>query len=135
MPSPTIICVPGITFAGLKPAILDDLKEFQAYLKRTVVVTSALRQGDSAEHGNGLAVDIIVPGMDLMELYLAAERFNFVGIGVYPHWSYNGVRTGGLHLDHRVKYPGARWMGIKDAKGVNTYLALSKDNLQNYGVI
>lgn len=136
MPIAKISCIPGVTFEGLQPQVIEELKKFQAKIGADIVVTSAKRPGDPAEHGRGLAVDIIVPAFAdrLLELYLASERFKFGGIGVYPKWHYAGVVTGGLHLDMRDVSEGARWMGVK-VDGVNQYLALDQNNLREFGVI
>ena len=60
------------------------------------------------------AADVGIEGVDLLTAYLAAERFPFGGIGLYPHWKPHP----GLHLDLYGKgqgdttetlTPGARW--------------------------
>ena len=53
-------------------------------------------------HGQGLALDGHVKGVDLLDIYLAAEREGFTGIGVY-NW--------GIHVDVRIGDP-ARWCRI-----------------------
>lgn len=137
MPSPTITCIPNVTLDGVGRILIDNLKDLQAFIKVPIIITSALRPGDPAEHGRGLALDVMVPTYPgaLLDLYLAAERFDFSGIGVYPEWRYNGNKIGGLHLDLRAADYGARWLGIKDSKGNNLYLALSSENLRKHGVI
>ncbi len=138
MPVAKISCIPGVSLEGLSALLMAKVTAFQSYIACPVIVTSALREGDPAEHGKGLAIDIIVPAYEgrLMDLYLAAERFNFGGIGVYPDWHYNGMQSGGLHVDVRMAPgKGARWTGIKDKSGKNQYLALDKSTLSKLGVI
>lgn len=112
---------------------LDDLRE---YLDTPLIITSGFRpESRGSQHALGLAVDIIAPKFtgDLHDLYLAAERFNFKGLGVYPAWHYNGHTVGGLHLDERLGST-ARWMGVlKDGK--QQYIALNAKNLKLHGVI
>jgi len=59
-------------------------------------------------HYVGKAVDCHAVGISLLDFYLAAERFPFGGIGVYPYWN-----NPGLHLDIRPlpgkRRPEARW--------------------------
>lgn len=137
MPVAKITCIPGVTLNGLARVVITELTLFQTFIDTPIIVTSALRQGDSAEHGKGLAVDIMAPSYEnkLLDLYIAAERFNFKGIGVYPYWQYNGSVIGGLHLDIRIAEHGARWTGVKGPDGKNQYFALDKETLQKYGVI
>lgn len=54
-----------------------------------------LRDGQSF-HSRGLAVDCHAEGMHLIDFFLAAGRYDFGGIGLYPFW-----RRPGLHLDVR----------------------------------
>lgn len=128
--------LPGVNMIQVGQQIKTLLTDLQRRINSQIVVTSGFRQGDKAEHGKGQAVDIIVPDYKgrLLDLYMTAERFNFGGIGVYPEWSFNGVVTGGLHLDTRPLTPG-RWVGVKGADGVNQYLALDQATLKKYGVI
>jgi uncharacterized protein YcbK (DUF882 family) len=118
--------------------LLLKLNAFREFIGKPIYVTSGYRAGNSSsEHSRGLAVDIVCPGIPLLQLYLAAERFDFKGIGVYPNWKYQGQIVGGLHLDVRTLHTpyGDRWLGIKDYKGQNQYLELSAQSLKLHGVI
>lgn len=108
---------------------LDALREA---VGMPIYITSGYRSGDSGQHGKGLAVDVVCPGMGLLDFYLTAERFPFTGIGVYPFFSYQGRKVGGLHLD--VRDVPARWMGLGTGKN-QSYVALSEANLRATGVI
>src|SRR3954470_15981094 len=126
-----ITYAPGVN-QGFQSQVLAELQRFAASTG-DLIVTSGLRPGDTKEHGKGLAGDILVPSMNLLDLYLTAERFAWTGIGVYPDWQSNGQPVGGLHLDLRVGVP-ARWMGL--GRGANNlYIALNKENLKKYGVV
>jgi len=121
---------------------LDDLREF---IGMPIHILSGYREGDPREHGKGTAADFVCPGVSLMDLYLACERFAFRGLGVYPHWSYDGIVTGGCHADtrdlgtrigtHHTNYKGSRWLAYKDKDGVQKYTTLDLANLRRYGVV
>jgi len=126
---------PSANIVSIKPTLLDELDRLVNYIGQPCIITSGFRQGDSGQHGLGRAVDIMCPSLNVLDLYLTAERFNFVGIGVYSDWASDGVVYGGLHLDIRDGKP-ARWFGVRDQRsGDNQYLPLNKETLQKYGVI
>lgn len=131
-----ITYAPGVNTA-FQGYILAELQKL-ATLAGDLLVTSALRPGDTGEHGKGLAVDVVpAPGnsISLLDLYLTAERGEWTGIGVYPNWDNDGkgTKSGGLHLDKRSG-PAARWLGTGSGKS-QQYLALNKVTLQTYGVL
>jgi len=121
---------------------LDDLREF---VGMPIFVTSGYRENSTGEHSKGLAVDVVCPGMPLLDFYLACERFAFRGVGLYPHWHWDGIVCGGAHLDtrtlgtrigtHHTEYKGARWMAYKDESGKQKYTTLDLANLRKYGVV
>jgi uncharacterized protein YcbK (DUF882 family) len=120
---------------GVDQKLITLVEDLAAFLNQKIIITSGFRQGDKGQHGAGLAVDLMCPGISTLDFYLAAERFPFIGIGVYSDWQISGVTYGGIHVDIRNSSP-ARWFGFRDPRnGVNSYLALSKDNLKKYGVI
>lgn len=80
-----------------------------------------------SQHYRGAAIDGYIYNSKtnkpwpILDQYLAAERFNFGGIGLYPHWN---PKPGGMHLDVRDKYENdiySRW--IRDKHG--TYHSLN----------
>lgn len=80
---------------------LDALRE---YVDKPIIIHSDYRPGDSGQHGKGLAVDIHIKNMHVIDQFLCAERMGlFKGIGVYPRWN-----NPGLHLDVR-EGKSARW--------------------------
>lgn len=114
--------------------MLDQLRELT---KAPIYVTSGYRPTGSttdSQHKYGRAVDIMCPALSLLDFYMLAERVGFNGIGVYPHWHYQGTTCGGLHVDVRPDAR-ARWMAVKDDRNVQIYIALNKKNLKSYGVI
>ena len=131
-----IIEVGNAKLLELTPGMMQAVKDFAAFLKEDVYVTSAYRPNDPGQHGKRVAVDVVVPAYAgrLLDLYLTAERFaEFTGIGVYPYFEFSGKVVGGLHLDMRHT-DAARWMGIGRGNG-NKYIALNKENLKLHGVI
>jgi hypothetical protein len=124
--------------------LLGYLDEFRHFLGMKVVVLCGT-QGQhvaNSQHPYGKAVDIIVPNWKkhILDLMLAATRFPFRGLGIYPDWVYNKKRVGGLHLDTRdltistPKVHKAFWMGIKQ-NGKTTYLPLDFKHLKQHKVI
>lgn len=80
---------------------LDMLRE---EVDKPIIIHSDYRPGDKGQHGLGLAVDIHIKDMNVIDQFLCAERTGlFKGIGVYPRWN-----NPGLHLDIR-KGKNARW--------------------------
>jgi len=121
----------------ISPKLLNELEDLAAWVGQELLITSGYRPNDSSsQHRIGLAVDVVpTVAMNLLDLYLAAERFEFIGIGVYPDWSNGKQKTGGLHLDMRESAFGARWIGARNSDGKNEYVALSFDNLKKLGII
>ncbi len=99
---------------------LEALREF---VGRPVIIHEAFATSGHApnsQHYLGNAVDLHIEGFSLIEMYLAAERFNFTGVGLYGPdvW-----RNPGLHLDVRPLakgQPGARW-GCRMVEGKRVY--------------
>ena len=104
----------------LKPALVstelvllvDDFRDWVGKPFHIHVAWDANGHEVNSEHYLGLAVDLHVEGLTLLDQWLAAERFPFRGIGVYPYWN-----SPGLHLDIR-RSPrvnlGYRWWKDKD---------------------
>lgn len=116
---------------------LDLLKE---KLNTTVIVTSsnnpAQEHSDKSQHYLNNAVDVVFPKWTgkLGDMLDAIDQCGFTGIGVYPHWSYNGKKIGGFHLDVRPTKVVARWMGVK-INGVQKYIQWNDQNLKKYSII
>lgn len=119
--------------------LLLELDRFREFIGSSIVVLCG-NQGKHSQNSyhyikNGsCAVDIIIPDYQKtpFDLLLDVMRFKFTGIGYYPHWKYKDKQGFGLHLDTR-KAPTARWMGIKDDKGIQKYIELSYENLLKHG--
>jgi uncharacterized protein YcbK (DUF882 family) len=120
--------------------LMYKLDQLRIFINKPIIITSSNDPGQVHEnnsyHYKGLAVDIVVPQADnMMDVYLAATRFNWGGIGIYPDWKYDGKTVGGMHLDVRpVDASGhnASWMGVGSPQ---QYVAFNKTNLKLYGVI
>lgn len=80
---------------------LDKLREV---VDNPIIIHSDYRPNDKGQHGLGLAVDIHIKNMHVIDQFLCAEKTGlFKGIGVYPTWN-----NPGLHLDIRND-KNARW--------------------------
>lgn len=123
----------------MSPLLLLKLDRFREFINSPLIVTSGYRANDPGQHGKGLAVDVIAPGWGkpFFDLYLAAERFGFKGIGIYQGWQYKGNAINGLHLDERDTEgkPGARWMGLGNSRDKNIYYTFNLENLFKLGFI
>lgn len=83
--------------------LIFELDIFRAYIKRRIVIHCGyeLRKPRiGGQHQIGTAVDLHIEDMSLFDQFIAALRFGFVGIGVYPLWKHPG-----LHLDMRINVP------------------------------
>jgi uncharacterized protein YcbK (DUF882 family) len=114
----------------MSPQLIFALDHLRAIVNRPIKINSAYRAEDpGSTHKSGLAVDIVISGLSLMDQYLVAEKTGlFAGIGLYPYWA-----TPGLHLDVRKLKKGElgkRW--IRDRK--DNYIALNADNLKRCGI-
>lgn len=119
---------------NLQPPFLLALEKFAKLVGKDMIITSGYRPGDTGQHGQGLAADLVCSDLELLDFYLLAERMTeFNGIGVYPTWTDGIKKTGGLHVDMRPGAP-ARWMGLGTGKS-QQYVALTKEHLKLHGVI
>jgi uncharacterized protein YcbK (DUF882 family) len=87
--------------------LLYQLDDLRGYVGRPIHIHSAYRPGDPGFHGSGCAVDVHIDGLSLWDQFMAAIRFQFSAIGVYPAWN-----NPGLHLDTRPMasgQPRAMW--------------------------
>lgn len=104
---------------------LDALAEFA---DRPVILHNAYDEDghtDGSYHYRGLAADIHIAGLHVMDQFIIASRFDeFNGIGVYPGWN-----NPGLHLDIRPSKdrlsPDSRWLRTRGG----VYLPLTWKNL------
>jgi uncharacterized protein YcbK (DUF882 family) len=80
-----------------------ELDALRGYVNREVGVSESnprpsphSSHASNSRHFVGRAVDCNCCSLPLWDFFLAASRFNFTGIGVYPYWN-----TPGLHLEIR----------------------------------
>ena len=98
----------------MNPYLIRRLDKFREMIGKPIYVHSDYRPGDSGCHGKGDAVDIHAKDINIIDLYLLAEKSGlFSGIGIYPSWN-----NPGLHLDVRSGEP-ARWGAWQKAKPYN----------------
>lgn len=113
-------------FDMMNTEFLRLLDEFREFVGKPVIIHSDYREGDgSSQHHLGLAVDIHIKGLDVLDQYLLAEKFDFSGIGVYPCWNRPGI-----HIDIR-KGQRARWLAYNSGNG-QQYTALNSENIMRY---
>lgn len=130
---------------AINDALLLHLDDFRNFLGVPFYVTSGVRVDDPSKPSyhsrrkGACAVDVVIPQYEghPIDLILAAMRFGFTGIGWYPHWEWNGIKCGGLHLDMRPlgqdpdgteNYGHSQWMAIK-VKNSQRYIPLTYANI------
>lgn len=102
---------------------LKIVQEFRDFVNKPIIIHSDFRT-NSQRHASGKALDFRVVGMNVLDMYLSAERFGkFKGIGIYPNWN-----NPGLHVD--IHKPG-RWLAYNSG-GRQLYVALNAENLKRY---
>lgn len=112
----------------MEQELLFKLDALRALVGRPIVIHCGYAKDghtENSQHYLGRAVDVHIVGMDLLSQFLAAERFDFTGIGLYPFWS-----NPGLHLDVRTlgkNVPSARWYFWND----NQYHSIDKRLLKH----
>jgi len=119
---------------------LDDLRE---KANSPIFVSSSNSKGKgihvtNSQHYLGNAVDIIFTKWSgtFEELIAIIEKIGFTGIGIYPHWHYNGKTVVGFHLDVRPTAKVARWVGVMNpVTKKQDYIAWSDKNLRKYKLI
>ncbi len=82
--------------------LVFKLDEYRKKIGKVFWLHCAYENRETGEHPNGTAADGHVNGMDLLDMFLAAEKLGFRGIGLYS-W--------GIHLDVRAGDT-ARWCRI-----------------------
>lgn len=124
----------------MRHSLLWRLDEARQRVGFPFIVTSG-NQGKhhpNSLHYSGRAVDFVVKrplNVALCDILFDLLRFDFTGVGIYPHWK----PYGGFHVEHSsARKPVKRlWLGIyeKDDAGkqIQTYHAITVENLQKYG--
>ncbi len=111
----------------MAPWLIRYLDDFRDYIGRPVVINRGydLEAAPNSYHRTGEAVDVGVDGYNMLDLFLAASRFPFTGIGVYPLW----MPRPGLHLDVRSGpgiLPRAFWLCLAPKQ----YIPLNTENIK-----
>ena len=107
-------------------SIIFALIKFRKYIGKSVIIHCGYQERTTGGwHPKGYAVDVDVFGMHVVDMYLAAERFDeFNGIGLYPWW-----HNPGLHLDTRPRDKtsiDSRWGSVSSGR----YVPLDKTFIQ-----
>ncbi len=117
----------------------DDYREF---IRTEILVLCGTQKEHTrfSKHPKGEAMDVTFLSRGdtpLFELFLAAFRFGFTGVGIYPHWTYNGKQVGGLHLElTEGETPRKMWLCVRPSpEEAQIYLAVTRKNLRLYGVV
>lgn len=117
--------------------LIKELDALRDYLKTAIVITSGTKgtHEPTSNHYTGYAVDVVVPGRNLLDTWIDANRFAFTGIGFYPGWTYESKVVGGLHLEKVTKQPFKKlWMGIGTEKWNMQYVGMNAENLKAFYV-
>lgn len=94
--------------------LIGKLQTMREIAKKPIVIHCGT-QGEHAPHSyhySGLAVDLHIKNMSILDQFLLADKMLFGGIGVYQ-W--------GLHVDIRQGPTGARWCWWDGYKQLNEH--------------
>ena len=79
--------------------LIYTMQDMRNYVGRRINVHSGYRPGRTGYHPLKMAADIDIVGLDVIDQYLIAEKFDALnGIGVYPFWNNQGI-----HVDVRPR--------------------------------
>lgn len=83
---------------NMDKGLILALDALRRYINKPIHIHCGYQQRENNSwHNYGLAVDLHIEDMSVVEQFIAASRFlSFTGIGVYPYW-----HRPGLHLDVR----------------------------------
>ena len=102
--------------------LIFELDDLRPYTKRPIIIHCGYElRKRGGQHPIGTAVDLHIENMSLFDQFIAALRFGFVGIGVYPLWKHPG-----LHLDMRINVPHRQLWGCI---GSRQYVPIDKNFL------
>ena len=113
--------------ARMSYVLLLTLDNFREYVNQPIIIHCGYEdRGNDSYHCKGMAVDCHIKNMNLYDAYMAATRFAFYGIGVYPWWN-----KPGLHLDVRpIDKLGHR--SYWGSTGAGEYCAISSDFVSEF---
>ncbi len=139
----------------ISPRLLTTLDSFRGYLGCRMTVTSGTQgvHTDGSAHYRGEAVDVVVTlralGKDNanhltnivkpLDVLLAAMRFDFGGIGLYPDWKLQKAKDNdqylGLHLDVRQHERKSLWIGKRIRPGKTDYFPVEWSSLSSFNLL
>lgn len=124
-----------------QPSLIDlslvkELDRFRDFYGAPIEVTCGTQgvHEPNSYHYKGLAVDVVFPGSEkykIFDIFISACRFNFMGVGLYPHWKWEGKAVGGLHLDMRPEPHKNLWLCRLDGQNKQQYIEMNWLNLQS----
>lgn len=114
---------------------IECLEKFRELIGLPIFISSS-NGGEhvkNSQHYLGKAFDIFIPKYEgkLFDLIEKAKKCGFKGIGLYPHWRYQGRQMGGMHLDTREN--DARWIGVM-SNSKQILIAFDETNLRKYNL-
>lgn len=107
-------------------SLIHHLNDLAEMIGKSVIINRALGRFEGekeAYHKYGMGADISIPGLSLLDQYLAAEKLNFNGLGLYKTGTWFSP---GLHVDIRP-YPTRFVCEIQ--KGKLIYLPLNRKSI------
>ncbi len=114
----------------MDPHLIFYLDKLRIFIGHKIIIHCG-SQGKHSEYSYHYqdpckATDCHAEGISLLDFFLAAERFPFGDIGIYPAWNFPG-----LYLDTRPIFynrkPQARWGKIH-----NLYTAFDEEFIREY---
>lgn len=102
-----------------------DLAYLCECFSKKLIVHCGYEKRSSGQHPHGKAVDFHLTGMSVFDQFIAASRFGFRGIGLYPYWN-----NPGLHVDNRSLKPGQK-KALWGCTAPGMYCGLTKSFMQS----
>lgn len=100
--SPTEKGFGGIDYANrIDSLLMEKMDHLRDYVDRKIIIHAGYAikgHSPNSMHYIGRALDFHIEDLSVSEMFIAALRFRFTGIGVYPYWN-----NPGLHCDNRLK--------------------------------
>jgi|GEM_PF-4224761 len=107
---------------GLKQEVLDKLEEISRNTGKTVYITDGYRdeQKDmpTKTHGQGIAADIYIDGMNTVEISRELEKVGFTGLGQY----YNNDNSMTTFAHGDLRDAETKWVHREDAQGSRKFI-------------
>lgn len=111
----------------LAKELIRGIVQLRAHANAPVNIHCAYAQAGhspNSMHYQGLAADLDIKGLSVVEMVGLASEIGFSGIGAYPYWN-----TPGIHIDCRdiIGKPPVYWLEPKGKEGQYEYCATIED--------